>query len=45
MSSYTENRLGARSRKAGEMGEGGQTVQMFCYKINRSWGCNAQYDD
>ena len=27
------------------MGEGGQRVQIFSYKINKFWGYNVQYGD
>ena len=28
-----------------KMGERGQKVQTFRYKINKSWGCNLQHGD
>ena len=27
----------------GQMGEGGQKIQISTYKINKSWGYNVQY--
>ena len=32
-------------REVGEMGEGGQKVQISSYKMNKSWGCNVQCGD
>ena len=29
----------------GEMGEGGQKVQIASYKVNKSQGCNVQHGD
>ena len=29
----------------GEMGEGGQKVQISRYKVIKSWRCNVQHDD
>lgn len=43
-----ENRLvGTRGRdgRVCKMGEGGQKVQMFSYRINNSWGCNVYLGD
>lgn len=34
-----------RRLRLGEMGEGDQKAQTSRYKINKSQGCNVQYDD
>ena len=36
---------GEKGHGVGKMGEGGQEVQTSSYKINKSWGCNVQYND
>lgn len=37
--------LGWGARAVTEMGEGGQKVQTFSCKINKSWGWNVQHGD
>lgn len=39
------NRTDCWELGVGEMNEGGQKVQYFSYKINKSWRCHAQHDD
>ena len=29
----------------GKMDENGQKIQISSYKINKSWGCNVQFDN
>ena len=43
---YREQISGCQRQEVGdEMGEGGQNLQTFSYKINKSWGCNIQHGD
>ena len=43
----TENKLmvarGEGGKHVGKIGEGDQEVKTSSYKINKSWGCNAQH--
>ena len=40
---YKEQIAGCWGRDGGKIGEAGQKVQTSSYKMNKSWGCNAQH--
>ena len=42
---YREQIGGCQRQELGEMGEDGQKVQTFSYKITNFWGCNIQHGD